>query len=180
MTRKQALALAIRLIRENGTHPEAAEILYTLSEELPITRWTDEAIQDAVEQFILDHDRNPTVTDFKKRGLPPHTVIQNKYGITLRNWLDRNHPSLLPSQEEAKAEATEHFIRDYQRVQPASGEEYNHKRTPGTPCWYTIAGYNQVHCWRGLLNKLGLPVYSKHSAPEVKPKLKVNIISDYY
>ena len=180
MTRKQALALAIRLIREDGTQPEAAEILHTLSDELPLTRWTDEAIQDAVEQFILDHDRNPTVTDFKKRGLPPHTVIHNRYGISLRTWLTRNYPSPPSSQDEAKAEVTEHFIRDYQRVQPASGEEYNRKRIPGTPCWYTIAGYNHVHCWRELLSKLGLPVYSKRPVPEVKPKLTVNIISDFY
>ncbi len=180
MTRKQALALAIRLIREDGAQPEAAEILHTLSEELSLTRWTDKAIQDAVEQFILDHGRTPTVTDFKKRRFPPHTVIQNKYRVILRTWLTRNCPSSPSSQDEANAEVTEHFIRDYQRVQPASGEEYNRKRSPGTPCWYTIARYNHVHCWRELLSKQGLPVYSKRPAPEVKPKLTANIISDYY
>lgn len=178
MTRKQALALAIRLIREDGTQPEAAEILHTLSEELPLTRWTDKAIQDAVEQFILDYGRNPTVTDFKKRGLPPHTVIQNKYGVTLRTWLDRNYPSPPPSREEAKAKATESFIRDYYQIQPVSAEEFNRKRTAASPCWYTVAGYHQVRRWRELLEKLGLPVYVKHSAPENSPGLTVNIISD--
>ena len=69
MTRKQALEAAIRLLAETGQTEETA-VLHTIMEELPLNRWTDEAILDSVEQLILDHGRVPTVSDFKKRCIP--------------------------------------------------------------------------------------------------------------
>ena len=159
MTRKQALESAVRLLAETGRNEEAA-VLHTIMEELPLNRWTDEAIRDSVEQFILDCGRVPTVSDFKKRGLPPHTVIRQKYGITLRAWLDLNYPDRLNAKEESRTEATKAFVLDYLCLMPKSAEEYNRKRMQGSPCWYTVAVHNGVHCWRSLLEKLGLPVFS--------------------
>ena len=83
MTRKQALSTAIEALNAAG-QTQAAGILHTLSGELPFFSWSEEAIYDAVEQFILDHGRVPTTTDFKKRGLPPHTVIKRRFGVTLQ------------------------------------------------------------------------------------------------
>ena len=90
MTRKQALSAAIETLNAAG-QTEAAEILHKLSGELPFFSWSEDAIFDAVEQFILDHGRVPTTTDFKKRGLPPHTVIKRRFGVTLQEWLDQNY-----------------------------------------------------------------------------------------
>ena len=84
MTRKQALELAVQALAENE---EAVQVLHTMIDELPLNRWTEDSIFDAVEQFILDHGRVPTTTDFKKRGLPPHTVIKRRFGMTLQGWL---------------------------------------------------------------------------------------------
>lgn len=174
MTRKQALEAAIRLLAETGQTEETA-VLHTIMEELPLNRWTDEAILDSVEQFILDHGRVPTVSDFKKRGLPPHTVIRQKYGITLRAWLDLNYPDRLDTKEKSRAEATEAFVRDYLCLRPKSAEEYNRKRTQGSPCWYTVAAYNGVRCWRSLLEKLGLPVFSDAFGSKDKDVFRVSI-----
>lgn len=55
MTRKQALTLAEQVLSECG-QIEAAAILHKLSGELPFYSWSEDAIRDAVEQFILDHD----------------------------------------------------------------------------------------------------------------------------
>ena len=177
MTRKQALEAAVRLLAETGRKEEAA-VLHTIMEELPLNRWTDGAIRDAVEQFILDCGRVPTVSDFKKRGLPPHTVIRQKYGIALREWLDRNYPDRLDMKEKSRAEATEAFVRDYLCLMPKSAEEYNRKRTQGSPCWYTVAVYNGVHCWRSLLEKLGLPVFSCKRMPRDREAFRVRVCLD--
>ena len=101
MTRKQALALAEQVLSERG-QDEAAAILHKLSGELPFYSWSEDAIRDAVEQFILDHGRVPTATDFKKRGLPPHTVIKKRFGITLQEWLNKCYPVVKPSEEEKR------------------------------------------------------------------------------
>ena len=174
MTRKQALEAAVRLLAETGRNEEAA-VLHTIMEELPLNRWTDGAIRDTVEQFILDCGRVPTVSDFKKRGLPPHTVIRQKYGITLRSWLDLNYPDRLNTKEESHTEATKAFVRDYLRLMPKSAEEYNERRPQGSPCWYTVAAYNDVRCWRSLLEKLELPVFSDAPGSKNKDVFRVNI-----
>ena len=177
MTRKQALESAVRLLAETGRNEEAA-VLHTIMEELPLNRWTDEAIRDSVEQFILDCGRVPTVSDFKKRGLPPHTVIRQKYGITLRAWLDRNYPDRLNAKEESRTEATKAFVLDYLCLMPKSAEEYNRKRMQGSPCWYTVAVHNGVHCWRSLLEKLGLPVFSGVDIPRDREAFHVRVCLD--
>ena len=177
MTRKQALAMAEQVLSGRGQN-EAAAILHKLSGELPFYSWSEDAIQDAVEQFILDHGRVPTATDFKKRGLPPHTVIKKRFGITLQEWLNRDYPVVKPSEEEKRTKATEAFVRDYSRIQPRSADEFNARRTPGTHCWYTVAVYNHTRSWRKLLAKLELPIYNNIAVPRVKPDLKVSVISD--
>lgn len=177
MTRKQALSAAIEALNATG-QTEAAEILHNLSDELPFYSWSEDAIRDAVEQFILDHGRIPTATDFKKRGLPPHTVIKKRYGITLQEWLNRDYPVVKPSEEEKRTKATEAFVRDYFRIQPKSADEFNARRTPSTHCWYTVAVYNHTRSWRNLLAKLELPIYNNIDVPRVKPDLKVSVISD--
>ena len=177
MTRKQAMSAAIEALNASG-QTEAAEILHTLSGELPFFSWSEEAIFDAVDQFILDYGRVPTTTDFKKRGLPPHTVIKRRFGVTLQAWLEQNYPIVKPSEEELRAKATEAFVQDYLRIQPRSADEFNAKRTPKTHCWYTVAIYNHTRSWRNLLKKLELPIYNHVDTPRVSPQFKVNIISD--
>ena len=178
MTRKQALALAMQTLNEAG-QTEAAEILHTLSGELPFFSWSEEAIFDAVEQFILDHGRVPTTTDFKKRGLPPHTVIKRRFGVTLLEWLEQHYPTAKPPLDELQAEATEDFIKEYLRIQPTSAEDYNARRAHPSHGWFSIAKYNHTRRWRILLEKLDLPIYNNRGAPESPPQLKVRVISDY-
>ena len=141
MTRKQALELAVQALADNE---EALQVLHTMIDELPLNRWTEAAIRDSVEQFILDHGRVPTTTDFKKRGLPPHTVIKRRFGVTLQEWLDRNYPTEKTSLDELHAQTTQDFIREYLRIQPVSAEDYNARRTHPSRGWYSIAKYNHT------------------------------------
>ena len=178
MTRKQALSAAIEALNEAG-QAEAAAILHTLSGELPFFSWSEDAIFDAVEQFILDHGRVPTTTDFKKRGLPPHTVIKRRFGVTLQEWLEQNYPTQKAPLDELHAQATQEFIREYLRIRPVSAEDYNARRTHPSRGWYSIAKYNHTRRWRILLEKLNLPIYNNRGAPPSTLQLKVRVISDY-
>jgi len=179
MTRKQALSLAIQALFESGQNEEAIAVLLTLSDELPLNRWSDAAIRDSIDQFILDHGKVPSVTDFKKRDLPPHPVIEHRYGITLRQWLDENYPVPKPRQEDVRRRITEAFVKDYLRIRPKSADEFNAKRTPNSPCWYTVAVHNDTKRWRGLLEKLALPVFSGVDKPRESPAFQVNVFTHY-
>ncbi len=174
MTRKQALELAVQALAENK---EAVQVLHTMIDELPLNRWTEAAIRDSVEQFILDNGRPPMNTDFKIRELPPHTVVKRRFGITLQQWLDQNYPSPKPSEEEIRAAVTERFVEDYKRLRPVSAEDYNARRTTGNRGWAFVARCNHTGRWRTLLKKLDLPVYDSRGAGDTPP-LKVKVISD--
>ena len=176
MTRKQALELAAKALAANE---EAIQVVHTMIDELPLNRWTEAAIQDSVEQFILDNGRPPLRTDFKKKCLPPHSVIKRRFGVTLQEWLDQNYPTEKTPLDELHVQATQEFIREYLRIQPVSAEDYNARRTHPSRGWYAIAKYNHTRRWRILLEKLNLPIYNNRGTPNSVPQLKVRVISDY-
>ena len=176
MTRKQALELAAQALAENI---EAVQILHTMIDELPLNRWTEATIRDSVEQFILDNGRPPMRTDFKKKCLPPHSVIKRRFGLTLQEWLTQNYPTEKTPLDELHAQATQDFIREYLRIQPVSAEDYNARRTHPSRGWYAIAKYNHTRRWCILLEKLNLPIYNNRGTPNSVPQLKVRVILDY-
>ena len=142
MTRKQALELAVQALSENE---EAVQVLHTMIDELPLNRWTEAAIRDSAEQFILDNGRPPLRTDFKKKCLPPHSVIKRRFGLTLQEWLDQNYPTEKTPLDELHAQATQEFIREYLRIQPVSAEDYNARRTHPSRGWYAIARTSRLN-----------------------------------
>ena len=182
MTRKQAITLAMQALSEAGQNEEAIEVLRIMREELPLTRWTDATIRDSVEQFILDHGRPPIASEFRRRDLPPHTVIKNKYGITLNEWLYENYPGNQEIQEMTRRAATERFIQEYNRIRPKSSDKFNMERSEDCCCWYTVARYNQTTTWRALLEKLDLPNFSNVRVPEKEQKIRIRLsinLDDY-
>ena len=106
MTRKQALQRAITVLAKNPEYAEDIRILQEIYDELPLIHWSDSSIRDTVEQFILDNGRVPTASDFKKKGMPPHPVIKQKYKITLGEWLEKHYPVRKPTYEELKEKYT--------------------------------------------------------------------------
>lgn len=179
MTRKQALHKAIEVLSKSSKYKEEIRLLQELSEELPLIHWSDSSIRDTVEQFILDNGRVPTVTDFKRKGMPPHPVIKQKYKITLSEWLDQNYPTVKPTFEELKAKYTDSFIADYIKIKPKSQEEFNRNKGPETKGWQTVAHYHNMTSWRNLLKVLDLPLYFDMRRDHVPVKMKVTIYNDY-
>ncbi len=182
MTRKQAISTAIQALSKEGSNQEAIQVLQTMSDELPLNRWSETAIYDSVEQFILDHGRVPNASDFKLRGLPPHPVIKNRFGITVQEWLAEHYPVEKPDPEVLRKNVTDPFITEYLRLKPCSGEKFDARRSTGIPCWFTVAQHNGTTRWRALLEKLDLPIYNNlHNLPPqqaVKREYKVSIHVD--
>ena len=179
MTRKQALQRAIESLSQFPEYAEEVRLLEEIRRELPLIHWSDRSIHDTVEQFILDNGRPPTASDFKKAGMPPHTVIQNKYKMPLSQWLNENYPTPKPSAEELKAEYTRAFLEDYHRIRPRSQYEFNQHKRPETRGWQTVAAYHNTRSWRKLLKKLDLPLYFDMKRDHVPANLKVIVHNDY-
>ena len=102
MTRKQAIIQAVQALSAQGGNEEAIALLQDIYDEMPLIHWSDKSIKDVVEQFIVDNGRVPTVSDFRKKGMPPHTVFKFRYGITLSEWLSTNYPQPERNQENEK------------------------------------------------------------------------------
>lgn len=93
MTRNQALLAVFALFEDKNRHTEEIKKLKEVATVMPFTEWDDATVKDAVEYFMLQNDRLPTVTDFKKEnGLPSNPVIKQRYKMNLREWLDKNFP----------------------------------------------------------------------------------------
>ena len=178
MTRKTALNQAIYILSQSEGNEEIIEKLQDLLEELPIIHWSDKSIHDRVQQFIEDNGRNPTTTDFKKKGMPPHTVIKQKYGIILTEWLEKFYPTVRPSPEAIRKEYSEEFIREYSRIKPRSADEYEAKRSKGAKSWQTVRFRCGQKSWRGLIRHLELPVYFDMAKDHIPIKFNIQIKTD--
>lgn len=166
MTRKQALHKALEALTDNDAKGKLRELL----DELPLVNWTEKSIFDTIDQFIQDHDRPPTVTDFKKKGLPPHTVIKLRFGINLREFLDMYYPTeKLNNSKIYFIKPREHwqelFVTEYHKIKPASAEEYNSNRPEGSPSWQTIAKMFEIIKWLDWLKFCEISPYINKKQP---------------
>ena len=178
MTRKTALNQAIYILSQSEGNEEIIEKLQDLLEELPIIHWSDKSIHDRVQQFAEDNGRNPTTSDFKKKGMPPHPVIKQKYGINLSDWLEQFYPTNRPTPEQIRKEYTEEFIREYSRIKPRSPDEYEAKRRKGAKSWQTVRFRCGQKSWRGLLRYLELPMYFDMAKDHIPMKFNIEIKTD--
>jgi len=148
MTRKQALYRALQVLEE----PEAISKINEIFDDMPFTGWSENTIFDTIDQFILDNGRVPIATDFRKKGLPPHPVIKLRFGITLREFLDKYYPveKLCKSKDyynKTKEEWQAIFIKTYLEHKPHSAEKYNAVKPKDIPGWATTAKMFDIKTW---------------------------------
>lgn len=110
MTRKQAfLAVIDRFLAKNDF--TTANKLQEILNEMPYVKWTESSIKDLVEQFMADHGRLPTSTDFGKSGLPAHPVVRHTCGLTAHNFMATFFP-VFYEPELTKRQAMERAIEE--------------------------------------------------------------------
>ena len=120
----------------------------------------------------------PTASDFGKPGMPPHTVIRQRYKKKLSEWLKENYPERSKTYDGQKEQYTRMFIEDYHKIKPKSQSEFNRNKRPETRDWQTVAKYHNVKSWRKLLKTLDLPLYYDMARDHVPKKVTVNVHID--
>jgi hypothetical protein len=167
MTRKQALQYAIDVIKNSENNSEesrqAEECLISLSNDLPLTTWSKDAIFDACNQYCEKHNRPYlTVTDFKSRELPPHATIKKRFGITAAEFRDKYYPRPMSNHKHnvyckmTKEEYTYEFACFCANYSFLTQDEYNKRRPSRLPTWSILAKMNNVDRWSELLKIAGV------------------------
>jgi len=167
MTRKQALHKTLSIITDKELKDKLEEIL----DDIPFTGWSERTIFDTIDQFIIDNGRAPTTTDFKKKCLPPHPVIKLRFGITLKDFLNKYYPPDILCNSRIYYNKTRDawkqlFISEYITNNPASAEDYNKKRPSNTPSWATVAKMFDVKKWLDWLEFCGIVPYINKRSPK--------------
>ena len=185
MTRKQALHKALESVSDEAVRSKIREIL----EDIPFTNWTERTIFDTIDQFIIDNGRTPTVTDFKKKGLPPHPVIKLRFGMTLKEFLVKHYPQDRQCDSKiyyakSREEWQEDFLEQFDVIKPYSAEVYNSKRCEGTPSWATVARLFGITKWLGWLSFCKVAPYAGVREPfrdlAPRPEIKVKSVFNLY
>ena len=98
ITRKAAICQAISLLEKQGNREEEIAILQELATGVPILQWTEKVAKDCIDNFYLDNNRLPTVTDLQRKDaeLPAHTNFKYLFGITASQWLTQYCKSYNP------------------------------------------------------------------------------------
>lgn len=178
MTRKTAIYQAIYILSQSKGNEEIIKKLQDIVDELPLIHWSDKSIRDRVEQFIEDEGRTPNVSDFRKKGMPPHTVFKQKYGINLAEWLQQNYPTTRPTAEEVTNAYIQEFTSEYKRIKPRSAKEYESNRNKGVKSWQTVCSRCGQTSWRGLIKHLDLPFYFDMQKDHVPMKFNIKVTTD--
>lgn len=95
MTRKQAISNVISVIQAKKVYnSQLVAKLKEIEAEMPFVKWTEWSVRDCVENFMVEHKRLPTVTDFKvQNGMPAHALFPFLFKMTAREWMDKNYPT---------------------------------------------------------------------------------------
>ena len=161
LTRKAALLEAIELVKRSELpreHKETlSEMLILCVEELPFAKWSEAAIYDACDQFFADRGRVPGIRDFDRAGLPSHTVVKRRLGITVRELREKHFPKELLEGQNKNA-VIEAFRKEYKRCKASTLREYDKNRGVGQPCAQTVMKAAGVSRWTELLDRAGIEV----------------------
>ncbi len=170
-TRKTALLDAIEIVKIAGLPEEQknnlVKMLTLCVTELPFTKWSENAIYDACDQFLLDHGRVPSISEFDRSGLPSHPVVQRRLGISVREFRERYFRDELEKQKAApdREVILRNFTDEYKRIGFTTQKGYDQHRSAGQPSAQTILKYIGVTSWRDLLKLAGIePTQRKFGA----------------
>lgn len=132
------------------------------------TFWTEVLIRQRVEGFIIQNGRIPSREDLLGTPeLPSPETFNNVVKMNWRLWIKETFPDCVPdnwrydllsSKKIDKKKWLELFKKEYKRIKPATGNQYNQQRTQGTPTWNTIAKLigESEHKWSNMKKVAGV------------------------
>lgn len=159
MTRKTALKEAVKIIKSSELSEdrkrEIIEKLELCISELPFAQWSEAAIFDACDQFVEDHGRPLILNDFQSRMLPSHPTVQNRFGMTLKEFRDTYYP--LPQEQPLTPRGGKKLIREFRkeflRCGARTREDYDRLRDKKSPCSATILKKLGTNSWGVLMSQ---------------------------
>lgn len=187
MTRKEAITVSIRVVEgctlDQRIKDETIKMLNLCISELPFAKWSEAAIFDACDQFILDNKRQIRLIDFDRAGLPSHPTIKNRFKMSVKEFRDKYYPLSHESKNNSpygvytNEQIKDIFIKEYTAICPASGCDYNSRRSKSLPSWVTVAKRFGVSTWTQLINEFSLPHHSKRGATQ-RDNFKITATAD--
>lgn len=181
MTAKEALNYAISRLSEDTTNPvnqEAITALNKLAKRDLIAHWSQAAIIQALNEWMSQNGRPPSVTNLIEPGMPGANIIQKYFGVRASLFLSQLYGSEYRRAKKrekyhyhTQAEWLECFRTQFLKhcgKKGFSSKTYNKFRDPETPAWYTIATHCDTTHWDELMSMAGVSYTHKRQVGEVK------------
>ena len=174
LTRRQALNKAVKVLKDKSAIEKIKDILL----EYPKGEWTEENINDGIEQFYIEHGHLPREENYAKGALPYIDIFRYKFGISKSEWLMKYFKEIYCEEKRTerirKSSSLEDFKKEFERIKPFTEDDFDKRRDKERIC---CAGFimkiHNINGWHKLLEKCGLSAYKKI----VEPKIwKVNLI----
>lgn len=189
MTRKQAVLEAIKILKADPKNTEIVQNLKSICRELPLTKWNEENIFDAFQQYIIDNKRLPGSHDLCG-NLPAIKTLQRICNVnTLSEYLKKNFPVEYNKRKPhspywwyTPKTCKECFIRNYNAVNNGmyvKCSEYNLNKEPGTPNAEFFMKKLKCSTYRKLLKKLELYPYKFQVTSNIVDGIIPNVEEKY-
>lgn len=188
VNRLKAISIAIEAIKQlpySDENEQAIKMLKAFSKMTINRRWTKEAVFQALDQWRDEHGRNPTVTNLVEDGMPKAVTIQRMFDMKASAFMSIYYPSEHTKKPVTKysvrteQEWIDDFKRQYEKIKPKSGREYNNRREEGSPTWNTIIKYCHIGTWTELLKVTNVDTKHLHKTPEERTYTVIQIHPSY-
>lgn len=155
------------------------------------TRWNTRLMHKRLDAFVTKNHRIPTRRELKAHnGLPAPYIIEKFGKKNYRLWLQARYPEyvcenwqldLLAKRQVSRRRWIALFQKEYMRIKPTSGRQYNENRTQGTPTWGTIAKYigEDHNKWNNFKTVAGVEGISIPPKEKPKTEFKVSVFVEF-
>ena len=188
MTTKDALELAIvALQKESPTerNTEAIMLLQRLQKRDIVSKWTQETIIAALDNWKDLNGRPPTATNLIEPGMPGANIIQKHFGMRASAFLHRRYPpdnNPAPPKNQYGFQSEDDWIACFREQflkhcneEGFSSKTYNMLKDKDTPLWMTIARHCGTTKWTKLM-ELAEVNYPGYTAQNVAGTLHVSSV----
>ncbi|MBD5631882.1 MAG: hypothetical protein HDP34_01445 [Clostridia bacterium] len=174
LTRRQTLCKAVEVLQDRSAIEKIKEII----SEYPKGDWTQENVNDGIEQFYNEHGHLPREKDYANGALPYIDIFRYKFNTTKTQWLKKYFNDIYCAEKLTerikKSSSLEDFKNEFERIKPVTQDDFDNRRDKDRICCTGfIMKRHNINGWHKLLKKCGLTAYEKI----VEPKIwKVNLI----
>lgn len=191
-TRNQALNISIGILeklKDQNDLPsdllqDVINNLQDIKNSMPVVpKWSKGDIFNAINEFILVHNRLPTNKDFYSFNNLPHiSTLLTIFNMTYKDFLKKYYPESKQLKEEKERKKhtgylnhsieywTNKFKEELIRINPTSENDFNRRRANDCITWQKIAELNGLpkYGWYDLLEHCGLKEYYLNKKEETK------------